>query len=94
MVITPWPRADGSRLRVPKGEERAEFLSILGDAEASRERIFRAIELIRTTGAFERAGELAQRYVEEAEEALGFLPENEHRELLGEIARFLVTRRT
>lgn len=74
------------------GREREELLSILKRDTVDALSVKRALELISSTRAREKAEELRKRYSEEAVRALSVLPRNEGRSMLEALAEFVATR--
>ena len=74
-------------------ELREELLSILRSESVSEGDVERAIELVASTKAKERAYLLGKSYIRRAIEALRALPESDDRRLLEELAEFVIRRR-
>ena len=74
------------------GREREELLAILRRDAVDAPSVKRALEIISSTRARERAEELRRRYSEEAVRALSVLPRNEGRSMLEALAEFVATR--
>jgi len=72
--------------------EREELLAILRRDVIDASSVKRALELVSSTRAREKAEELRQRYSEEAVRALSTLPTNEGRSMLEALAEFVATR--
>jgi len=74
------------------GSEREELLAILRRDVVDASSVKRALELISSTRAREKAEELRKRYSEEAVCALSKLPRSEGRSMLEALAEFVATR--
>ncbi len=72
--------------------EREELLEILGARDVDEERLEKAVELIKKSGAVEYAMKLAKEYSEKARQAISRFPDNEGRRVLEELAVFVVER--
>ena len=71
-----------------------DFLhSCLGNQSLTQEDLERARKIIRDCGALKAIEEMAKECIKEAKEALFQLPENSYRDLLEELADFLILRR-
>lgn len=73
-------------------EGRRELAGILARDVVDAGSLKRALELVSSTRARERAEELRRKYSEEAVRALGPLPRNEGRSMLEALAEFIATR--
>ncbi|MBQ7524951.1 MAG: polyprenyl synthetase family protein [Abditibacteriota bacterium] len=75
------------------GAEEKEFLlSVLGNRDASKENVERAIRLIKESGALDYTAAFAEKYVNDALEAVNILPESEYKDLLVSWARYMTGR--
>ena len=74
--------------------DQKEFLhSCLGNQSLTQEDLERARKIIRECGALKAIEEMAKECIKEAKESLLQLPENSYRDLLEELADFLIQRR-
>ena len=71
------------------GREKEELLGILRSERVSPEQVRRAVELISSTRARERAEEMRRLYSANAVKAIELLPENEGKEMLRDLAGFV-----
>jgi len=69
-----------------------EFRSILGDLNASEEKIQRAREILESTGSIRYAVKLAEDYVKEAMAKLNILPDSRDKEFMLALAEFAMKR--
>jgi Geranylgeranyl pyrophosphate synthase len=69
-----------------------EFRSILGDLNASEEKIQRAREILESTGSIKYAVKLAEDYVKEAMAKLNILPDSRDKEFMLALAEFAMKR--
>jgi len=74
------------------GRDREELLAILRRDVVDASSVKKALELISSTRAREKAEELRKRYSEEAVRALSALPRSEGRSMLEALAEFVATR--
>ena len=75
-------------------EEQKEFLlNCLGNEKLTKDDLSRVRVIIRDCGALKAIEEMAKDCIKEAKEALFQLPENSYRDLLEELADFLILRR-
>ena len=80
-------------LELSNGEQKAFLMNCLGNAKLTKEDLSRARVIIRDCGALKAIEEMAKECIKEAKEALFQLPENSYRDLLEELADFLIQRR-
>ena len=72
--------------------DREELLSVVGRSDASATHIQQALRLIRGTNAIEQISQVANEYVAEALELLGWVPRSHYRDLLEQFAGFVLAR--
>lgn len=71
---------------------RDEFLGILGDADASEERISRARAILKAAGSIDYARQTAQRKVDEAIAAIADLPPSRDKDFMIALAEYAIDR--
>jgi len=76
-----------------EGEERNNFLSVLGNQNASEEEVRKVIQLLDNVGSTSYAEKMALDFAKKSKDLLSVLPESEHKELLGKITDYMVQRR-
>ncbi|MGX8694173.1 MAG: short chain isoprenyl diphosphate synthase IdsA [Methanobrevibacter sp.] len=74
------------------GEDSEKLLEILKDEENSQEDIDLAVEILTKCGAIEYARNLALKSVDEAKEVLEILPDSSSKQVLADIADFVLER--
>lgn len=79
-------------LQLADEQQLARLRSTLGDAHASDEAVRGIALLLRELGVIEYAQALSRRYVDQALEQLGALPDSEYKVLLGSWAHYLIQR--
>jgi geranylgeranyl diphosphate synthase type I len=72
--------------------ERARLLSVVGRHDARPEEVTEALSIIRGTRAIEQISQVAKEYVNRALELLGHLPKSRYRDLLEQLATFVMSR--
>ena len=75
-----------------EGKEREDFLSVLGNQNASQGQVNQAIQNMNSTGSIEYSKNMALDFAKRAKELLEVLPESESRGILAEIAEYMVRR--
>ena len=75
-----------------EGEEKNNFLSILGNQKASQEEVRNAIQLLDNAGITGYAERMAFDFAKKSKELLSVLSESEHKELLSKITDYMVQR--
>jgi geranylgeranyl diphosphate synthase type I len=73
-------------------EDGDRFMAMLGKSSISREEITQAIEMYKKYGSLDHAKTIADHYIEQGLLALKKLPRSSTRQMLQELARFLVQR--
>lgn len=76
------------------GPERSEFLSILGNKDATKEKLERARDILDDVGAIDHAMRVSDGLIAEAKEKLGVLKDSAHKQALVAFADFMVKRKT
>lgn len=76
-----------------EGEERNNFLSVLGNQNASEEEVRNSIQLLDNMGSTAYAEQMALDFAKKSKELLSVLPESEHKELLSKITDYMVRRK-
>jgi len=76
-----------------KGEDRETFLMALGNQNASKEEVKEVIKIMDNVGSTTYAKQMALDYAKKSKELLNVLPESEHKDLLGKITNYMVTRK-
>jgi geranylgeranyl diphosphate synthase type I len=71
---------------------RAKLLSVLGHPESGPDELRDALSVINETKAVEQISQMANQYVNQAIEVLGYLPESRYRDLLEQFAVFVLSR--
>lgn len=79
-------------LKTASRGDRAELLRTLGNEDASKAEIRRAISILRKTGAIDYAARRARELVEEAKSKLGVLRDSKAKRFLLELADFTIGR--
>jgi geranylgeranyl diphosphate synthase type I len=79
-------------LKTVSRRDRAELLRALGNEDASKAEIRRAISILRKTGAIEYAARRALELVEEAKSELDVLRDSKAKRFLLELADFTIGR--
>lgn len=77
-----------------KGNQRTEFLSILGKKNASNKELTRARDILDEVGAIDHAVRVADGLVSGAKDKLGVLKESNHKKALVTFADYVVRRKT
>ena len=72
---------------------RARLLSVVGRADAGPEDIRSALGVIEETNAVEQISQVANQYVNRALEHLSHVPQTRYRDLLEQLAKFVLARR-
>ena len=80
-------------LELSNEEQKAFLMSCLGNEKLTKDDLSSARVIIRDCGALKAIEEMAKECIKEAKEALFQLPENSFRDLLEELADFLILRR-
>ena len=75
-------------------EEKKEFISILGNSDASDDDIKRSLDIMNSTGSIDYAQERATEYGNSALDQLKVLPDSESKTILENFAKFMVEGRT
>ncbi|HEX8552670.1 MAG TPA: polyprenyl synthetase family protein [Abditibacteriaceae bacterium] len=73
-------------------EERTELASLLGKDPISAEEVQRALDIIRGSDAVQHCAEVAAKYIASAKAQLEIFPEGEAKQMLLDIADYVVTR--
>lgn len=79
-------------LETLSNDRRAELLELLGKKDASEHEVERAITILESAGALDRAQRVASEMIAKAKTLLDDLPDSEHRTLLRELADYMITR--
>jgi geranylgeranyl diphosphate synthase type I len=77
-----------------KGPERTEFVSILGNKDATTKELERARDILEEVGAIGHATKVADGLISEAKEKLSVLVDSPHKRTLIALADFMVKRKT
>ena len=80
-------------LELSTGEERIHLTNCLGNADMTESDLERARDIIRECGALSAIEEMAKECIEKAKESLLQLQDNKYRQLLDELADFLIQRK-
>lgn len=75
-----------------KGEERKDFLSILGNPKATKRMVREAVDLLHKCGAVSYAKNFALEYIREAKEKTSVLKDSEAKDLILELIDFVIRR--
>ncbi len=75
-----------------KGEKKERLKNILSKSILENEDIKEAVELIKESGAKERAQALGEEYVKKGKESIASLPENEWKEMMLDFANYIISR--
>ncbi|MEE9152174.1 MAG: polyprenyl synthetase family protein [Thermoplasmata archaeon] len=76
-----------------EGDDKNNFLRVLGDQNASLEEIRNAISLLDKAGSTTYAEQMALDFAKRSKELLKALPESEHKDLLVKITDYMVQRK-
>jgi geranylgeranyl pyrophosphate synthase len=74
-------------------EEEQHLLHCLGNIDMTNDELQRAREIIKDCGALTAIEEMAKDCIKKAKESLQLLPDNKYRQLLNELADFLIQRK-
>jgi len=77
-----------------KGQQRKDFLSVLGKKNAKMKELAMARDILEEVGAVDHAVRVAAELVAKAKGRLSVLKETEHKEALKSFADYMVTRKT
>jgi geranylgeranyl diphosphate synthase type I len=73
-------------------EEKKEFLSVLGNLNASEEEVKKTIGLLEKVGSIKFAEQMALDFAQKSKELLDALPDSEHKNLLLQFTDYMVKR--
>lgn len=79
-------------LRESSQENKKQLLNILRKDKITQGDVNKALQVIKSTNAKERANKLADKYIQEAKENLKVLSQNQYTEMLSQVADFAVRR--
>lgn len=77
-----------------RGQQRKDFLSVLGKKNAKMKELALARDILEEVGAVDHAVRVAAELVAKAKDRLSVLQETEHKEALKSFADYMVTRKT
>jgi geranylgeranyl diphosphate synthase type I len=77
-----------------RGQQRKDFLSVLGKKNARMKELAMARDILEEVGAVDHAVRVAAELVAKAKDGLSVLKETEHKEALKSFADYMVTRKT
>ncbi len=76
-----------------EGQEKEDFLGVLGNQDALQEEIVSAIALMDSVGSISYAENMARDFAKRSKELLKVLPDSEPKDILGSIADYMVSRK-
>lgn len=80
-------------LEMSEGEDHQHLMSCLGNVDMSLSDLERTRSIIKECGALSAIEEMAKECIKKAKDSLSQLPDNKYRELLDELADFLIQRK-